>query len=144
MRRYFILFPLALYCLYEVGFVRKNKFSKQKQYKLFNRAFESYVVGGLISSIVAKAKRHLIYKQSTEEVQSVNRVLERLVKANGLDRYLPNLNVVVIHDPCTVLLFMNFNKTLFITTKALEVTGMVEEELALLVSHELAHYLLEH
>lgn len=71
-------------------------------------------------------------------------MLERIINANGLERYLPNLKVVLIHDPFTVLLFLNFDKTLFITTKALEVTGMVEGELALLLSHELAHYLLEH
>lgn len=28
VRRYFILFPLALYCLYEAALVRRNKFSK--------------------------------------------------------------------------------------------------------------------
>ncbi len=57
---------------------------------------------------------------------------------------MANTKVVLIHDPCTVLLFMNFNRTLFITSKALDVTAMEEDELALLVSHELAHYLLEH
>ena len=57
---------------------------------------------------------------------------------------MANTKVVLIHDPCTILLFMNFDRTLFITSKALDVTAMEEGELALLLSHELAHYLLEH
>jgi predicted Zn-dependent protease len=57
---------------------------------------------------------------------------------------MSNTKVVLIHDPCTVLLFMNFDRTLFITSKALDVTAMDEGELALLIGHELSHYLLEH
>jgi Zn-dependent protease with chaperone function len=53
------------------------------------------------------------------------------------------VNVVVVHDPLSVMMFMNLDQTLFITTKALEVTNLQEPELMLLLTHELAHYLLE-
>ena len=39
---------------------------------------------------------------------------------------------------------MSLDQTLFVTIKSLKVAGMDEAKLALLVSHELSHYLLDH
>jgi len=52
------LFPVALYCMYQLMFVRKNKFSSRREFKLVNRPFEALVVGGLITKKVASAYKH--------------------------------------------------------------------------------------
>ena len=49
-----------------------------------------------------------------------------------------------MHDENTICLFMNTDQTLFITIAALKIARMDEAKLALLVSHELAHYLMDH
>ena len=68
-----------------------------------------------------KEKRAHVFKQTTHEVNRVKLVAKDIVKANELQRYISALKVVVFHDPHTVFLFMNFDQTLFISTKALEV-----------------------
>lgn len=54
-RRYLILFPLAVFCMYKLAFVRRNKFSNRKEFKLFNRPFEVYVLGALASSKIKQS-----------------------------------------------------------------------------------------
>ena len=41
-------------------------------------------------------------------------------------------------------MYLNMDQRLFLTIKALNVSKMKEEELALLIAHELSHYLLDH
>lgn len=52
--------------------------------------------------------------------------------------------MVVLHDAHNVFMFMNFDQTLFVTSQMLKVAQMNEAEVALMISHELSHYLLEH
>ena len=63
--RYLILFPIAGICLYEMLFIRKNKISRKREYKLVGRFFESIVVGPIISKRIKKANQTMIYKQDT-------------------------------------------------------------------------------
>ena len=44
----------------------------------------------------------------------------------------------------TIMMFMNLDQRFFLTIPVLQLTDMNEERLAVLLSHELAHYLLDH
>ena len=50
----------------------------------------------------------------------------------------------VIHNPDTVGMAMSLDQTFFITIATLKIAEMDEAQLALLISHELAHYLMDH
>lgn len=41
-------------------------------------------------------------------------------------------------------MYLNLNQKFYLSIKILELSNMNEEALALLISHELAHFLLEH
>ena len=68
-------------------------------------------------------------------------ILEKVIKANKLDMSVPEVKLV--HDE-NLILFMNMEGTLFLTIKCLNVSEHDEAKLALLVCHELSHYLLDH
>ena len=87
--------------------VRKNKFSDTKQYKVISRPFEVHVLGRLISHYAYKKKKSLVYKQ--DEVSIVKKCIEKLITANGLERYLPAVKVFLFHDKNNVFMFMNFD-----------------------------------
>ena len=55
-----------------------------------------------------------------------------------------NPTVKVLHIEGTLALFFNLDQTFYITITALQLAEMDEAKLALLVSHELAHYLMDH
>ena len=57
---------------------------------------------------------------------------------------MPAASVKVLHNENTIGLFMSTDQTLFINVAALRNAHMDEAKLALLVSHELAHYLMDH
>ena len=66
-----------------MAFVRRNSFSRNREYKFLNRPCES-VVGALFSNRIAKSYKNYIYKQDTEEVKLVKSALSQLIEANGL------------------------------------------------------------
>ena len=73
--------------------------------------------------------------------------LSKLVEANYLSMLMltpESLQVKVIHDELSIALWMNLDQTFYITISALRLSEMDEAKLALLISHELAHYLLDH
>jgi hypothetical protein len=70
MRRYLILFPIAAYCLYDMLLVRRNTFSRKREFKIVNRQVEK-VIGKVISSNVLERNKNYIYKQDTEEVKLI-------------------------------------------------------------------------
>jgi len=51
--------------------------------------------------------------------------------------------VTLVHND-TIIMFMNLDQRFFLTIPLLKLTDMSEEKLAVLISHELAHYLLDH
>ena len=57
---------------------------------------------------------------------------------------VPEVQVKVLHDEASVALWMNFDQRLFVSIAALNLAKMDEAKLGLLVSHELAHYLMDH
>ena len=78
----------------------------------------------------------------------VKRVLAKLIAANELGRYFVATEdgepkVTLIHND-TVIMFMNLDQRFFLTLPILKLSGMNEERLALLIAHELSHYLLDH
>ena len=139
-----MLFPIAAYCAYQVIFVRKNKFSDRYELKVFNRPFEMSVLGPLLTSRIKKANASIVYKQETQETLLVKQCLARLLDANFLRSLVPDPVVKVLHNEHTVAQWLCLDQTFFITITALKVAGMDEAKLALLVSHELAHYLMDH
>ena len=53
-------------------------------------------------------------------------------------------DVRVIHNDGTLGMFMSLDHTLFVTIATLKLASMDEAKMALLISHELAHYLMDH
>jgi hypothetical protein len=115
VKRYLILFPVAIYCSYKMCFVRRNKFSNQKELKLFARPFESFILGAFISSKIKKSYQGLIYKKDTEEVSRVLTIIDKLSKANHLQSFLDRMSVVVLHNTNTIALYTSLDSTLFVT-----------------------------
>jgi len=74
----------------------------------------------------------------------VKKCLHKLISLNYLNKLVPDVNVKVVHSEGTVGLWMGLDQTLFVSIAALKVSDMDEAKLALLVSHELAHYLMDH
>ena len=70
--------------------------------------------------------------------------LNRLIQGNFLEKLVPETNVKVLHNEHTIGLFMSLDMTMFVTVATLKIAGMDEAKLALLISHELAHYLMDH
>ena len=140
------MFPIALYCAYQCFCVRRNKFSGQKEFKVLNKPFEVHVLGPLITRRLKNSFASVIYKQETEETQVVMSAFDKLVKTNSIAKLLTDgdFQVKVLHDELAVGLFMNLDRTLYITVAALKMAQMDESKVALLVSHELAHFLMDH
>ena len=53
------------------------------------------------------------------------------------------MDVTIVHND-TMIMFMNMDQRLFLTIPLLQLTNMNEEQLALLIAHEMAHFLLDH
>ena len=70
--------------------------------------------------------------------------LAKLLDANYLRQLVPDPPVKVLHNEGTVALWMSLDQTIFVTVAALRIAEMDEAKLALIVSHELAHYLMDH
>ncbi|CDW80167.1 m48 family [Stylonychia lemnae] len=144
IRRYFILFPLAAYCFYELCFISKNRISKNREYKLFGGLFHSSVLGPLISQRISKAYEGKFYKQDTEEVKLVRNIIDKVVLSNNLIQHVsPYYQVKVIHNE-NIGMFMNVDNKLYVSVNVLKIAEMKEEQVALLICHELAHYILDH
>jgi hypothetical protein len=54
VKRYIIFWPLAMFCIYKMAVVRRNKFSNQKEFTFFGRPFEVYVLGPILSKNIKK------------------------------------------------------------------------------------------
>lgn len=119
LRRYFVLLPLAALCLYDMLLVRRNQFSRNREYKFVNRPFES-LLGSLVSRKVIADNKNNIYKQDTEEVKLVNRALNKLIEANELQHHFRKLGsgndeneatyvrVTLVHND-TVIMYLNMD-----------------------------------
>ena len=110
-----LLFPLAVFCLYQMVAVRKNKFSGRKEFKFINRPFELYCLGPFISRRIKASYKNVIYKQESEECKQVRKNIDRLIEENNLRPLMPFLDVKLIHDQNTVALYLNLDQTLYIT-----------------------------
>lgn len=145
IRRYFLLFPIALYCGYHMLFQRQNEFSKEKEIKLGSGYFENHVVGPLLTRRLMKHFDGKVYKQDTEEVKMVRDVLAKVVEANALEKNvnMEKLQIKIVHSDILGL-FFNLDHTLIISSKCLKLAEDSPEQLGLLLTHELAHFLLQH
>jgi len=108
VKRYILLFPVALYCFYELAFERKNHFSGKKEFKLFSRTFEANFVGKYFTRRILHSRyKNLVYKQDTEEVKLVDTCARKLLEANQLQKFLPSLQIKVLHLDNTVGMFLS-------------------------------------
>lgn len=75
----------------------------------------------------------------------VERIVKRLITNNNFERQCnpDRIKVKVLFDD-TVFLYLSHDLTLFVTHRALTVSEKDERLLSILISHELAHYLLSH
>jgi len=71
----------------------------------------------------------------------VNKTVDKILKANNIK--LPQLKIKLVSDD-NLSLFLNTDGTLYITSKCLKIAEYNETMLALLLCHELSHFLLEH
>ena len=133
-----------MYCAYNIFFVRKNKFSERNELKVINKPFEVHAFGPLVTNRIKDNFANVIYKQETEESKLVASCLSRLIEGNFLEKIVPGVTVKVLHNENTIGLFMSLDKTMFVTVATLRVSDMNEAKLVLLISHELAHYLMDH
>lgn len=70
-RRYFVLFPIAALCFYDMFFVRRNEYSRHRENKFGGKLFEQHIVGPLVTKYLVQKSSNMIYKQNTEEVKLV-------------------------------------------------------------------------
>jgi cellobiose-specific phosphotransferase system component IIA len=93
------------------------------------------LVGKAVSAKITKDYKNYIYKQDTEEVRLIKRVLSKLIEANQLQRQFINKNgneleipidVTLVHND-TIIMFMNLDQRLFITIPLLQLANMNEE-----------------
>ena len=53
-RRYYILFPFAIYASYNLFLFKKNKISSQTEWKIGSVAFEKYIVAPVLNTKINK------------------------------------------------------------------------------------------
>lgn len=83
-----------------------------------------------------------IYKQETEETKRCQDVLNNVITKNNFNSYLQNLKIHVVHSPAACL-FMSLDQNLFVSVKLIRLAE-TDDELALILTHELCHCLLGH
>lgn len=89
-------------------FVHRNRFSKMREFKLINRPFEFYGAGRYLSGKILNKYKNTIYRQDTEETCLVRQVINRVIKANNFEGFLPFFEVTVVHND-TAIMFMNLD-----------------------------------
>ena len=143
MRKYFFFIPVLTWIFYDLLFRRKNNFSQNIEYKLINEKFEHYL-GGKISSFILNKYKARIYKKGTDEEQRVEAILLKIIDSNNLEnlKEIEKIKIKIVHTPL-IATFMSIDGTLFISVKLLQMCE-TESELAIALTHELAHYLLGH
>ena len=105
------------------------------------RPVERGVVGRLISTQILDKYKNYVYKQDTQEVALIKHALTKLIDANDIQMECPE--VKLLHTD-NMLMFLNLDTRFFISSPILNLAAPSEEAMALLVAHELAHYLLDH
>ena len=73
----------------------------------------------------------------------IQKIVDNIIESNNLEGFLPEIKVKLVHNE-TLVLFLNFDGTFFVTIKSLKICEFSEEKLALLIAYEMAHYLLDH
>ena len=75
----------------------------------------------------------------------VKNIIKNVVSSNNLDQYIDESTLVVkvLYDQ-NLIMFFNFDNQFYITHKCLSLAENEEKKLALLICHELAHFLLDH
>jgi hypothetical protein len=123
----------------------KNPISKKYEWKLGSKALEKHIIAPIISTKIQKTFDGKIFKQDTPEVKLVKDIINKVVIANNLDEYIDTeqlmIKVVYNHN---LIMFFNWNHHFYITHKCINLTHNDERQLALLICHELSHYLLDH
>jgi predicted Zn-dependent protease len=140
--RYLVLLPIAMGVTYKFFMTKRNPFSQQIELRLFSTNFERNYVGKHITNKFEKEFEGRIYKADAPEVERVKRVIEQLVSKNKVQNFLPKIKVRVVHLP-KISLGMSLDGTLFVSVKTLNMAES-DDELAIILSHEISHYLLDH
>lgn len=136
-----ILWPLGIWIAYDILFVRRNKYSHKREFKLVCRPLESYVCKKYMTKLVYTPYYRFLLKQSTPESQRAMRVFQSVIEENNL----PLLKgwKVLIYDLPNVFVHFSLDKKLILSTKAL-LLAQTDDQLAFLITHEIAHFLLDH
>ena len=137
----FIAWPIAFWFLYDFFFVRRNKYSHRRVTKLICRSFEAYISKKYMTNLLHTPYRKYLLKQSTEETQRVINVLKKLIAYNKLTE-LQNIRVMVYDIP-NMFINLSADKVLIVSTKTL-LLAKTDSELAFLICHAIAHFLLDH
>ena len=140
MKRFLLLIPFTLAILYKLFLVRVNPFSKQKEFGFVSESFEKSVLGPFLAKRIEKKIHGRIYKQDTDETKRCIDICDKIIKKNNLKPYLRDIKIKVVHLPI-VGCFMNFDQSIYIPVKNLLIAEN-DDQLALLISREISHYLL--
>lgn len=81
-----IILPLTWYFLYKLFFVRKNTFSREKEYSIISESFERNYVGAKSSNLLLKEFEGRVYKQESDEVKRVRDIVDKIVAKNNICR----------------------------------------------------------
>ena len=141
LQMFFVILPLSFYIIYKTWFVRVNSFSKNFEMKIISDNVEK-AIGKRNTNTILKEMKGLIYKEDSEEVKRVKNVMDTLIDKNNVRSYCRNIKIKVLHIP-VIGWFMSLDQTFFISSKTLEISKS-DDELAMIMAHELSHFLLQH
>ena len=136
-----LLWPVGIWIAYNLLFIKRNSYSHKREFKLICHPFQSYLCKKYMTSLICQPYYRLLLKQSTPESQRVMKVLEVIVRTNNLNS-LKDCKVLV-YDLPNMFLHLSMDKKLIVSTKTLLLT-QTDNELAFLIAHEIAHFLLDH
>jgi len=103
IKRYLLLFPISAIILYDFCFIRRNKYTKKREFKFLNYPFEAFLMGPLISRKILEKYKGLVFKESTEESKRVEKIYRELVEGNRLSEQFSLKKVKVLHTDIMVL-----------------------------------------
>eukprot|EP00826_Nyctotherus_ovalis_P007238 TRINITY_DN11797_c0_g1_i2.p1 TRINITY_DN11797_c0_g1~~TRINITY_DN11797_c0_g1_i2.p1 ORF type:complete len:278 (-),score=17.99 TRINITY_DN11797_c0_g1_i2:315-1148(-) len=136
-----ILWPLGIWIVYDLLFVRRNPYSHKREFKLVCQSLESYICKKYMTKLIYTPYYRFLLKQSTPESQRAKRVFQSIIEENGL---FPLKNwKVLVYDLPNMFVHLSLDKKLILSTKTL-LLAQTDDQLAFLITHEIAHFLLDH
>ena len=140
---YLFLFPFVFFAIYDLCFIERNSFSGKREIHFFGGLGHKHI-GKYISKRIDQKYRECFYRMDTEETERVNNILGIILSKNELSDVLNNSPKVQVLLHSKPGIFLNLDGDIMYITSTLVDMCSTDSELAYIISHELAHYLLSH